>query len=271
LVSFPNCKINLGLNILRKRQDGFHDLETVFYPIGLQDALEVIKFSSGHQNEFHSTGIAIPGDPSGNLCLKAWQLLKTDFPELPYVRIHLHKTIPTGAGLGGGSADGAFMLVLLNKKFGLGLDEDQLIRYALQLGSDCPFFIKNQPSFATGRGEKLEPLSLDLSAYKFVLVNPGIHVSTAWAFNAITPSSPAESIRDIIQLPLGQWKGRLKNDFEAVVEKQHPEISQLRDRLYEKGAVYAAMTGSGSTVFGIFEKETSIVLDLPKNFFVKTV
>jgi 4-diphosphocytidyl-2-C-methyl-D-erythritol kinase len=271
LVSFPNCKINLGLNILRKREDGFHDIETVFYPLALRDGLEIITLPAAGLNQFTQTGIEIPGGPHENICLKAWEILKSDFPDLPPVSVHLHKVIPVGAGLGGGSADGAFTLLLLNRKFNLGLDEGQLKQYALKLGSDCAFFIKNQPAFATGRGEVLEPVQPDLTAYKFVIVNPGIHVSTAAAFSSNTPKQPAENIRDIIQLPPTQWKGRMINDFEEVVEKMHPEITIIREELYRQGAVYAAMSGSGSTVFGIFEKEKEIVLNFPPEYFKKII
>jgi 4-diphosphocytidyl-2-C-methyl-D-erythritol kinase len=271
LVSFPNCKINLGLNIVRKREDGFHDLETVFYPIPLQDALEVITLSSANCNQFKQTGIEIPGNSDNNICIKAWEVLKSDFPDLPFVSIHLHKTIPVGAGLGGGSADGAFMLKLLNRKFNLDLDENHLINYALLLGSDCPFFIKNKPVFATGRGEVLNDIDLDLTGFKFIIVNPGIHVSTATAFGSVSPRQPSENIMDIMRLSPAQWRGRLKNDFEEPLSKQHPEIAAITDALYEKGAVYSAMSGSGSTVFGIFEKEKEVVFDFPVSYFVSYI
>jgi 4-diphosphocytidyl-2-C-methyl-D-erythritol kinase len=271
VLSFPNCKINLGLNIVRKRPDGFHDIETVFYPISIQDALEVIGLPSANTNQFKQTGIEIPGGSDNNICLKAWEVLKKDYPDLPFVSIHLHKTIPVGAGLGGGSADGAFMLQLLNRKFRLGLDDKSLINYALLLGSDCPFFIKNKPVLATGRGEIFQNVDLDLTSYKFVIVNPGIYVSTAEAFGSITARQPSENIVDIIRLQPTEWRGRLKNDFEEPVSKQHPEIAAIRDALYNKGAVYAAMSGSGSTVFGIFEKEKEVVFDFPGNYFVKTI
>ena len=236
MILFPNCKINLGLNILKKRDDGFHDLETVFYPLMLKDVLEIIPTTNNqHQTpntkqvllettnskfeipSFSSSGLTIHGDSSTNLCVKAYQLLKKDFPNLPSIKIHLHKAIPIGAGLGGGSADGAFTLRLLNEKFNLKLSTEQLIQYALQLGSDCPFFIINQPHFATARGEVLSPIQLDLSAYKFVIVNPGIHVNTGWAFSTITPSIPKKSIQQIIQQPITTWRNELINDFEISV------------------------------------------------------
>lgn len=289
MVTFPNCKINLGLHIIRKREDGYHDLETVFYPLPLRDALEVIadhsqlqltSQDSPHQAadiqhsafsiqniSFSSSGLAIDGDISGNLCVKAYHLLRADFPQLPTVHMHLHKTIPMGAGLGGGSADGAFTLTTLNTLFQLGLSTEQLIQYALQLGSDCPFFVINQPSYGTGRGEHLQPVPVDLSAYRFVVINPGIHVHTGKAFSLITPKQPALSVRDIVQQPVATWRDFLSNDFEAAVMQLHPEIAQLKTQLYEAGAVYASMSGSGSTVFGIFPKEQEPHLTIPLHYF----
>ncbi|GAA4728833.1 4-(cytidine 5'-diphospho)-2-C-methyl-D-erythritol kinase [Flavisolibacter ginsenosidimutans] len=270
MIVFPNCKINLGLHILRKREDGFHDLETVFYPIPLQDAVEVIQHPQPITDvEFSSSGLIVEGNLSDNICVKAYHLLKKDFSQLPPIKMHLHKTIPTGAGLGGGSADGSFTLMLLNKKFNLGLDEKALIHYALQLGSDCPFFIRNMPCYATGRGEKLEAITVDLSAYKFVLVNPQIHVNTGWAFSQIKPSADRRSLKELISLPVEEWKTSLKNDFEEAVFAQHPQIKQCKETLYNGGAVYASMTGSGSTVFGIFLKDRALELNFSKDYFVK--
>ena len=272
LIVFPNCKINLGLQILQKRQDGFHDLETVFYPIPLTDALEVVHHTSPLTDvEYSGTGLKVEGSLSDNICIKAYQLLKLDFPDLPPVKMHLHKVIPMGAGLGGGSADGAFTLLLLNKRFKLGLDEATLIRYALQLGSDCPFFIRNLPCYATGRGEKLENIQLDLSPYSIVLVNPGIHVATGWAFSQIQPQMERPSVREIIALPVEEWKVKLSNDFEAPVCRHYPEIASILDPLYRQGSVYAAMSGSGSSVFGLFPKEAKPVFDFPSHYFIKTV
>ena len=280
MISFPNCKINLGLNIIRKRADGYHDLETVFYPLMIRDVLEVVQESEVKSQEsgvgsrektitFSASGISIEGDPNNTLCIKAYHLLQKDFPELPSVKMHLHKTIPMGAGLGGGSADGAFALKLLNDKFRLNLSTDQLINYSLQLGSDCPFFIINQPCFGSSRGELLEKIELDLSAYKFMIVNPGIHISTAWAFAQITAQQPNQSIKDIIQKPVTEWKGLLQNDFEPAVIKEYPSISNIKEKLYHAGASYVSMTGSGSTVFGIFEKEREIKTDFPSEYFTQ--
>jgi 4-diphosphocytidyl-2-C-methyl-D-erythritol kinase len=269
VIVFPNCKINLGLHITGKRSDGFHDLETVFFPLPFYDVLEIIESSGYNDISFTVTGIPISGDPSTNLCVKAYRLLKKDHPHLPALKMHLHKIIPMGAGLGGGSADGAYTLKLLNDKFQLGLSTPQLINYALQLGSDCPFFIINQPSFATGRGEAMEPFNLSLKNYTFVLVNPGIHVNTAQAFSQVTPALPGKSIKAIIQQPITTWKDELKNDFEEIVSKQHPAISEIKKELYAKGAVYGSMTGSGSTMYGIFERRNDLKLYFPPGYFIK--
>ncbi|MBK6381016.1 MAG: 4-(cytidine 5'-diphospho)-2-C-methyl-D-erythritol kinase [Chitinophagaceae bacterium] len=270
MLSFPNCKINLGLHILGKRDDGFHNLETVFYPVPFKDALELIP-STNTGIEFTATGLAVDGNAADNLCIKAYHLLKKDFPEIPTIKIHLHKAIPLGAGLGGGSADAAFMLKLLNEKFKLNLSTDQLINYALQLGSDCPFFIINKPCLATGRGEMLEEIAVDLSAYKIVLINPGIHINTGWAFSNISPAQPARSIKEIIHQPVNTWKDELKNDFESAVFTAHPAIKEIKETLYSQGAVYAAMSGSGSTVFGIFEPNTGPVSLKDSNYFIKII
>lgn len=272
MLSFPNCKINLGLHILGKREDGFHNLETVFYPVALKDALELIPATNSAPGiEFTGTGLAVDGNTGDNLCVKAYHLLQKDFPRLPAVKVHLHKAIPMGAGLGGGSADASFMLNMLNERFRLNLSTDQLLNYALLLGSDCPFFIINKPCFATGRGEVLEEIRLDLTAYKIVLINPGIHVNTGQAFADITPGIPAKSIREIIQQPIDTWKAELTNDFEKPVFAAYPEVKSIKDNLYQQGAVYASMSGSGSTVFGIFQQETAPVLPKHSNYFIKII
>ena len=274
MIVFPNCKINLGLNIVRKRKDGFHDLETFFYPLNICDAVEIIQTNdSNYVNNitYTSTGLAIAGNEQNNLCIKAYQLLKKDFPLLPSIKMHLHKNIPMGAGLGGGSADGAFVLKLLNQKFNLQLSQQQLINYALQLGSDCPFFIINKPCFATSRGEKMNEININLSAYKFLLVNPQIHVSTSWAFANIQPTIPSKSIQQIITQPIHTWKNELVNDFEKPVFQQHTSIYSIKNEMYKMGALYAAMSGSGSTIFGIFEKEKKLSYSFPKNYFVQEI
>ncbi len=251
MIAFPNCKINLGLNISNKRSDGYHNLETCFYPLPLKDALEFIR---SEELQFTTSGLEIKGNATDNICLKAYLLLKNDFPQLPALHIHLHKAIPMGAGLGGGSADGAFMLLMLNQHFNLQLPTEKLLEYALKLGSDCPFFILNKPCLGNSRGEVLQPVELNLSSYQFVVVNPGIHVSTAEAFGALTPEIPKKRVNEIIQQPIETWKTELVNDFEIPVFKQHPLLATIKQQLYSSGAVYASMSGSGSTVFGIFLK-----------------
>ncbi|MEP0986545.1 4-(cytidine 5'-diphospho)-2-C-methyl-D-erythritol kinase [Ekhidna sp.] len=251
MITFPNAKINLGLNIVSKREDGYHNIESCFYPIPWQDSLEVIEAASFG---FYSYGLDIPGNSSTNLCIKAYELIRANH-DIPPVEIHLLKNIPMGAGLGGGSADGAFTLKMLNNLFELGLSNSQLEAYALQLGSDCPFFIKNQPAIANGRGEQLETIALDLSGYYLVIHNPGIHVSTQEAYAGVKPQIPTTPIADIIHTPKNEWKEVLFNDFEASIFPNHPEIEQLKKEMYEAGASYASMTGSGSTVYGLFEEE----------------
>jgi len=274
MIVFPNCKINLGLNILRKRDDGFHDLETVFYPIlKLKDALEIQGQDKTREEtnhllpvDFKLHGITVDGPISQNLCVKAYDLLKSDFPTLAEVHMHLLKSIPMGAGLGGGSADGAFTLRLLNEKFHLKLTTEQLLDYALRLGSDCPFFIINKPCFAWGRGEMMQPLQLDLNGYWIVLINPGIHINTGWAFGNIKPKTPTQSLRDLIKNPIETWKETIFNDFEQPVMETHPLIGTIKTALYKQGAVYASMSGSGSTVFGIFKLDTMPKEKLFPNF-----
>ena len=251
MIQFPNCKINLGLSILAKRADGYHDLETVFYPIAVSDALEILPTDKLILTQ---SGIAVPGDVAENLCLKAYHLLKKDFPQLPPVHIHLHKNIPMGAGLGGGSSDGTSTLLILNQQFSLGLNDHQLIDYAAQLGSDCPFFVYDKACHATGRGEKLTPIQLDLTNYQFLLVHPGIPVSTAWAFQQLTPHPKSESIQVIVKKPMSEWKDSLINDFEVHIFKSDPKLSEIKEQLYQLGAIYASMSGSGSSFYGIFPK-----------------
>lgn len=273
MIVFPNCKINLGLHILRKRTDGFHDLETVFYPLPLQDGLEIVQSETKEPSlTFSTSGLAVDGKPEDNICYKAYFLLKQRFLELPSIKMHLHKVIPMGAGLGGGSADGAYTLLLLNRKFNLDLSEAELIDYALQLGSDAPFFILNKPSFATGRGEQMTPLDLDLASYKILIVNPGLHINTGWAFRQITPQANRPSLKENIGRPIEEWKAVITNDFEAPVAALYPEIAGIKQALYQHGALYAAMSGSGSTVFGIFPREADLQrLSFPTHYFRKEV
>lgn len=266
MISFPNCKINLGLYITAKRPDGYHNLETIFFPLPFTDILE---FVPGHQMQFRTTGLSVNTAPEDNLCIKAYQLLKSIHPALPSLHIHLHKIIPMGAGLGGGSADAAYMLSMLNQYFVLGIQESKLMELALQLGSDCPFFIVNKPAHATGRGEILEPVTLKLTGTIIALVNPGIHVSTAQAFSSIQPREPAHNLKHRILEPVSEWMTWLTNDFEEGVASLYPEIGTVKKTLYEQGALYASMTGSGSTVYGIFNETPK--LNFPASYAVRSV
>lgn len=256
MIRFPNCKINLGLRVTGKRADGYHDVETVFYPLPLRDALEVSHAEGPAPFELRVSGIDIPGRVEDNLCYRAWQLLSPRMKKNTPLRMHLLKGIPAGAGLGGGSSDGANALVLLNEFLRLGLDREELLSMALQLGSDCPFFIVNRPSLATGRGEQMTGITPDLSGYRFVLVDGGVHVSTAWAFGRINPRSGREPLSQLITEPVKSWKGRVENDFEQPVFEEYPRLLAIRDKLYAAGAVYASLTGTGSCVYGIFPAET---------------
>ena len=254
MILFPNAKINIGLNILSRREDGFHNLETIFYPLAIRDALEVVE---ADQMKFTSSGLEIPGDAMDNLCLKAYYLLSKDY-KLPPVHIHLHKNIPIGAGLGGGSADASFFIKLLNQKFELRMDTLQMEAYASKLGSDCAFFIQNKPAIAVDKGDQLQTIDLDLSIYFIMLVMPQVQVSTSDAYRGVRPATMASSLADFIKLPIEAWRVAIKNDFEPSVFLQYPIISEIKSKLYSAGALYACMSGSGSSVFGIFEKELKL-------------
>lgn len=255
MIQFPNCKINLGLSITAKRNDGYHELETVFYPVGLKDVVEVIRASDLNTPvQFTSTGIEVPGEIQNNLCVKAYNILKAAYPSLPPVKIHLHKHIPMGAGLGGGSSDATAVLKLLNQVFNLSLTQAQLINYAAQLGSDCPFFVFDTPCYATGRGEILKPIQVDLSNYSIALIHPGVHIATSWAFQQLAPHNKEKSIATIIAQDIETWKQELVNDFEAPIFIANPLLATIKSSLYNEGAIYASMSGSGSSLFGIFPK-----------------
>ena len=272
MVAFPNAKINLGLHILGKRSDGFHNLATVFVPIKIHDVIEVIESNNEKESiEYSQTGVEISGDVNDNLCIKAYHLLKQELPNLPAVKMHLYKKIPMGAGLGGGSADGAFMLNLLNKKFELGIDKASLTKLSLELGSDCPFFIYNKPAYATGRGEIISEINLDLTHYNILIVNPGIHINTGWAFKSLRLAQNHNDILEVIHAPIQSWKNNLTNDFEVPVFNAYPEIAQLKQQLYDLGALYAAMSGSGSTLFAIFKNKFKEEIKFPKTYYVKWV
>ena len=255
MISYPNAKINLGLNILRKREDGFHDIESVFYPVPWNDILEVVPQKTGKGSvSFSSSGIEIPSNGGANLCEQVYNLMHEKY-DLPSVKIHLHKQVPIGAGLGGGSADGAFTAVMLNDLFDLGMSDDEMQALVSRVGSDCPFFVRNQPAYVTGRGELLEPLNLDLSGCWIVLVNPGIHIGTAEAYAGIKPSNSKTSLKELLGSEVAEWNNIVKNDFEDSIFPFHSSIKQIKESLYESGADYASMTGSGSTVFGLFESK----------------
>jgi 4-diphosphocytidyl-2-C-methyl-D-erythritol kinase len=254
MIAFPNAKINIGLNIISRREDGYHNLETIFYPVRIKDALEVVEADTFH---FSSTGLTIPGNPEDNLCLKAYRLMSGD-RSIPPIHLHLHKNIPIGGGLGGGSADAAFFIRVLNDKFQLNLNKQELMNYAVQIGSDCAFFISNTPAFACGKGEQLTDIALDLSGYFIILVKPPFHVSTAEAYRNIKPHMPSRSLKELIGLPPEQWKEHIINDFETSVFEKYPGIGQIKTALYEAGAIYAAMSGSGSSVYGIFPEKIEL-------------
>ncbi|MEW6467705.1 MAG: 4-(cytidine 5'-diphospho)-2-C-methyl-D-erythritol kinase [Bacteroidota bacterium] len=261
MITFPNAKINLGLNIVEKRADGFHNIESVFYPVGLRDILEVVE-SDREGIEFAPSGIPIPGKPEENLCVRAYHMVRRDY-ELPGIRVHLHKIIPIGAGLGGGSSDASFFIKLLNDQFGLWIAWGEIHEYARRLGSDCSFFISNKPSFVTQRGDDFENIQLDLSGYHLVIVYPNIHVDTKEAFHLIRPQQASRSLADdVLSLPPGEWKGKVKNDFEESVFRKYPAIAGVKEKLYSLGALYASLSGSGSAVYGIFSHKT----DLRKEF-----
>lgn len=251
MLSFPNCKINIGLYITARRSDGYHNLETVFYPVALTDVLEIVPADVA---DIHLHGKGIAGNKHDNLIWKAYERMRARFPAISTLDIHLLKNIPMGAGMGGGSADGAFMLRMLNDYYKLGLEKQELAAIALELGSDCPFFIYNTPQFATGRGEVMQPATVDLSAYSIQLICPDVHISTAAAFKMITPKAAPFNLRRLQEIPIGKWVEYISNDFEEPVFVQHPALAAIKQQLYNQGAVYASMSGSGSTLYGIFEK-----------------
>lgn len=256
MISFPNAKINLGLNIVSKREDGYHNLETVFYPIAVKDALEVI-VSSKDEDQFFETGLKTGTNAHTNLVMKAVELVRAEY-NIPPLEVHLLKKIPFGAGIGGGSADAAFMLKLLNYKFELGASKEELAQMALKLGADCPFFIYNKPMFAGGIGEILENVELSLDNCYLVLVKPEVHVSTKDAFANVVPKAPLTSLKDVIKLPLNEWKNVMVNDFEKSIFPRYPVIQNIKEKLYALGAIYASMSGSGSSVYAIFNKKTDL-------------
>lgn len=258
MICFPNAKINLGLTITEKRSDGFHNIESVFYPVGWNDALEVIENKSTKDElNLHLSGLSISGNITDNLLYKAYQIIKQT-KTLPNIEVYLHKTLPMGAGLGGGSADAAFFINLLNEQFNLNFTETERLDIARQLGSDCAFFIKNKPVYASQKGDVFTDIKLDLSHLYIAIVYPNIHSNTKEAYSLVKPHQPKCSLLDIIKQPISTWKTDLVNDFEKSIFSLYPIVEKTKQDLYDLGAVYACMSGSGSAVFGLFETEPII-------------
>jgi 4-diphosphocytidyl-2-C-methyl-D-erythritol kinase len=262
MIAYPNAKINLGLNILRKRPDGYHDIESLFIPVQWRDILEIVEHPEATPGSvsFSSSGLPVPNDGRPNLCERAYHLLNQRHA-LPSVRIHLHKMVPIGAGLGGGSADAAFTLRMLKDLFKLNESDAELEHLASLLGSDCPFFVRNSPQFVTGRGEWMEPFPLRMSGLQILIVYPEIHIGTAEAYAGVTPQIPTTPLAELTKAPIEDWKNLIQNDFEKSVFPNHPVLPQLKQQLYDAGAVYASMTGSGSSIFGIFKQRCDTRLD----------
>lgn len=258
MLSFPHGKINIGLQITGKRPDGYHDISSVFYPLKLNDILEVQEETDGNESRASFSGIPVPGKPADNLCLKAYDLIRKDYP-LPSIRMHLHKHIPIGAGLGGGSSDAAFFIRLLNDKFGIGLSWGEMHHYARQLGSDCSFFISGRTAHVTGRGEEMETMDFSLKGYYLLLVCPPVHISTAQAYAGVIPQKSAVDLETFIpEKKIGEWKDSVKNDFEPGAFSQYPVLAGIKSQLYDLGALYASMSGSGSALYGIFPGPVSV-------------
>ena len=266
MITLPKAKINLGLKVIRKRPDGYHDIETLMYPIGLSDILEIIP-SHDQIFDFTNTGIFIDGDPQNNLCVMAFQLMKQRY-SLSEIKIHLHKIIPPGAGLGGGSSDAAHVLKVIQRIFSIKMCSNELHEMAAMIGSDCNFFIQSQPALSSGRGEVLTPVDLSLAGYHLLLVTPPIMVSTSSAYHKVVPSGNGLPEINYGEPDVASWGALLSNDFEDSIMKEYPEVRQLRDRLLEMGALYASMSGSGPSVFGLFKDEPNVQPDDFKDMFV---
>ena len=264
MVQFPNAKINLGLRVLGKRKDGFHEIESILYPIGLSDAVECIR-SENEVFEFGSTGLEIPGDREGNLCIKAYELMKERYG-IPTIQMHLHKCIPMGAGLGGGSSDAAFVLKMINKMFSLSLEFASLEKISAELGSDCPFFIQNRPAIARGRGEILDPVDLSLAGMHLVLVKPQVHIDTGKAYSNIQIKETGIPLEKVVKRPAEEWRESLNNDFEDYAFREFTQLSEIKTQLYNAGAIYASMTGSGSAIYGLFSDRIP-ELDIDGSYF----
>ncbi len=271
MLRFPCAKINIGLHVIRKREDGFHEIETVFYPVNLCDALEAVSLSESKKKSlegkiiFNSSGLEIPGSLNENLIIKVFDLLDRSIG-LPAVEVHLHKAIPAGAGLGGGSSDAAFFLVMMNRLFDLHLQKEELIKWASTFGSDCAFFLDPIPCIGRGRGEIIEKTHVSLKGKYCVIVKPTFSISTADAYRMVKPHEPECSVTKALKMPLDQWKHYIKNDFEQPLAGKFPEIMKLIDSLYREGAVYASLSGSGSAVFGIFDSTVDAAKLFQENF-----
>ena len=272
MICFPNAKINLGLNIVEKRSDGFHNIETVFYPINWSDALEVIEnkeFQKGNEKiNLSLSGIVVEGNTQDNLISKAYKLLDATY-NLPPVKTHLHKVVPMGAGLGGGSSDAAFFIKLLNDKFSLNLSAAKQMNFAKQLGSDCAFFIENKPVYASGKGDVFSDVKIDLNEYCILVIYPSLHSNTALAYQGVLPAEPQKNIQSIITCEIKNWKEDLVNDFEKTLFLQYPELQNIKNNFYMKGALYASMSGSGSAVYGVFKNDVDVKeLNFPNNYLI---
>lgn len=268
MITYPNAKINIGLNVVERRPDGYHNLETIFYPIPLTDALEIT--SSQEDVQLKVSGEILNGSPEDNLVMRAFRLLKQSHPDqVEPVSIHLFKQIPTGAGLGGGSADAAFTLKALSERFKLNLSTTELEQMAAQLGADCPFFIQNRPVFAEGIGNQFTYIDLNLKGMTLILVKPDIFISTRDAYANITPHHPETNLLQLIKHPIEQWRNTIVNDFEASVFPVHPSLAAIKDQLYDLGAVYASMSGSGSTLFGLFRKPLEHIDEIFSGYFCR--
>ncbi len=264
MISFPNAKINIGLNVLEKRTDGYHNIESIFYPVKWCDAIEAIQEEGNGIINISTFGIPIQGSPESNLCVKAYNLLGIKH-KLPSLHLWLLKCIPMGAGLGGGSADAAFFLNLLNNLFLLNISKKELKAYASQIGSDCTFFIENKPALVTETGNISNPIKLDLNSYYIAIVYPQIHIDTKNAYSIIESHKRQSSLSDLIQAPIDNWKETITNDFEEPIFKANPSLAELKNLLYQQGALYASMTGSGSAIYGIFDKKPELT-DLPSSY-----
>ena len=265
MLTYSNAKINIGLNIVEKRDDGFHNIETVFFPINMRDAIEIADSKENSPYTFSASGIPINIDAKDNIVVKAYELIRAKY-SFPAQDIHLHKNIPFGAGLGGGSANAAYMIKLLNQKFNIGMSTEEMEGEVKKLGSDCAFFIKNKPAFAIEKGDKMNSIDLDLSGYHILLIKPDVHISTPEAYANIKPYKPETSLKELIKQPIENWKSIIKNDFEDSIFPKHPLLAEIKNELYDQGAIYAAMSGSGSSMFGLFKDEPNILPQWKKYF-----